>query len=159
MLIIKNHGFKRRYVYGGSGIFDSLTHFITNLFSSNVAKQLAATTLDVGRQAAEEVGKKAVDVGKSVAINASKKLVEKGIKKFLTPKNQVILTKYATQNKIPPNDINTQTLTPKAHTILSKYINAGAQNINNLIDGSGCSNAIAIQDLVKKLNGSGLKVI
>ena len=67
MLIMKNHGFKRRYAYGGSGIFDSLTKFISNLISSNASKQLAATTLDVGRKTAVEVGKAAaIDVGKKI---------------------------------------------------------------------------------------------
>ena len=164
MLITKNHGFKRRYAYGGSGIFDSLTKFISNLISSNASKQLAATTLDVGR-------KTAVEVGKAAAIDVGKKLVEKGIKKVLTPKSQQILSKY-TKQAMEQSDLlngaekvaslqthpNPQTLTHKAQSILSKYINTGAQNINSLIDGSGCSNAIAIQDLVRKLNGSGVKV-
>ena len=33
---MKNHGFKRKYVYGGAGILDSLA----KLFTSGVAKQL-----------------------------------------------------------------------------------------------------------------------
>ena len=40
MFIMKNHGFKRKYVYGGSGIFDSLASFFGKLFTSGVAKQL-----------------------------------------------------------------------------------------------------------------------
>ena len=56
MFVMKNHGFKRNYVYGGSGIFDS----IAKLFTSGVAKQLTSTAIDVGK----EVGKKtAIDVG------------------------------------------------------------------------------------------------
>ena len=52
MYVMKNHGFKRKYVYGGSGLFDSL--------ASGVAKQLTSTAIDVGK----EVGKKtAIDVG------------------------------------------------------------------------------------------------
>ena len=34
MYVMKNHGFKRKYVYGGSGLFDSLAR----LFTSGVAK-------------------------------------------------------------------------------------------------------------------------
>ena len=57
---MKNHGFKRKYVYGGSGLFDSLAR----LFTSGVAKQLASTAIDVGK----EVGKKtAIDVGTKLA--------------------------------------------------------------------------------------------
>ena len=56
MYVMKNHGFKRKYVYGGSGLFDSLAR----LFTSGVAKQLTSTAIDVGK----EVGKRAaVDVG------------------------------------------------------------------------------------------------
>ena len=56
MYVMKNHGFKRKYVYGGSGLFDSLAR----LFTSGVAKQLTSTAIDVGK----EVGKKtAIDVG------------------------------------------------------------------------------------------------
>ena len=64
---MKNHGFKRKYVYGGSGIFDSLA----KLFTSGVAKQLTSTAIDVGKE-----------VGKKTAIDVGTKLV----KKVLTPK-------------------------------------------------------------------------
>ena len=71
MFIMKNHGFKRKYVYGGSGIFSSLASFLGNLFTSGVAKQLTSTAIDVGK----EVGKRtAVDVGTRL------------VKKVLTPK-------------------------------------------------------------------------
>ena len=42
----------------------------------------------------------------------------------------------------------TKALTPKSKKILQKYTEPATQDINTLIDGS----AIAIQDLVKKLN-------
>ena len=47
--------------------------------------------------------------------------------------------------------------------VIAKYIDTSAINLNKLIDGSSvnrpnASNAIAIQDLVRRLNGSGLKV-
>ena len=126
MFIMKNHGFKRKYVYGGSGIFDSLAR----LFTSGVAKQLASTAIDVGK----EVGKRtAVDIGTRL------------VKKVLTPKVQKAPQRVAT----------------KVQNILNKYVVPQApirQNINSLIDGSG-NNAIAIQDLVRKLHGSGLKTI
>ena len=130
MFIMKNHGFKRKYVYGGSGLFDSLAR----LFTSGVAKQLTSTAIDVGKE-----------VGKKTAIDVGTKLV----KKVLTPK--------ALQKA--PGAVAT-----KVQNILNKYVPHVTpqvpviQNINSLIDGSG-NNAIAIQDLVRKLHGSGLKIV
>ena len=54
-------------------------------------------------------------------------------------------------------------ITKKVNEVLAKYVDTSAINLNKLIDGwSVCrpnaSNAIAIPDLVKRLNGSGLKV-
>ena len=45
----------------------------------------------------------------------------------------------------------------------TKYVDSSANNLNQLIDGPSvtrpnASNAIAIQDLMKQLNGSSLKV-
>ena len=132
MFIMKNHGFKRKYVYGGSGIFSSLASFLGNLFTSGVAKQLTSTAIDVGK----EVGKRtAVDVGTRL------------VKKALTPKVQ----------KAPAVS---QRLATRVQNILNKYTVPQApvrQNINSLIDGSG-KNAVAIQDLVRRLHhGDGLK--
>ena len=95
---------------------------------------------------------KAIDVGKTVAINAGKKLVEKAAKKLSTPKSQVANV------MVSPAEI-----TKKSKKILAKYVDTSAINLNKLIDGSSVnrptvSNAIAIQDLVKRLNRSGLKV-
>ena len=53
MFIPKNRGYKRKYVYGGAGIFDS----IASLLSSTAAKQLASTAMDVGKKAALDAGK------------------------------------------------------------------------------------------------------
>ena len=46
---------------------------------------------------------------------------------------------------------------------MAKYVDTSAVNLNKLIDGSTVNrptayNAIAIQDLVNRINGSGLKV-
>lgn len=161
MFVPKNRGFKRQYVYGGAGIFDSIASFFTRLFTSDAAKQIASSALDVGKSAAKEVGMKAVDVGKNAALDAGKKLIEKGVTKALTPKSQSILQKHA---GIPMQQSSPDAVAKKAQTILSKYIDTGVQNINSLIDGSGMqqqTKAIAIQDLVRKLNtkGSGLKIV
>ena len=134
MYVMKNHGFKRKYVYGGSGLFDSLA----KLFTSGVAKQLTSTAIDVGKE-----------VGKKTAIDVGTKLAKKALQK--APGHSVPLAPaVATQ----------------VQNILNKYVPQVAQitqvpvrqNINSLIDGSG-NNAIAIQDLVRKLHGSGLKTI
>ena len=128
-MILPKHGFKKRYAYGGSGIFDTIANFLMRMFTSSAAKQIASSTLDVGKSVAKEGAKKALDVGKSAAVDVGKKLVTK----VLTPKSKKILQKYTEPS-------------PQSTT----------QDINMLIDGS----AIAIQDLVKKLNsGSGIKVV
>ena len=60
---------------------------------------------------------------------------------------------------VPPEEV-----TKKVNEVISKYGDTSAINLNKLIDGSNvsrptaASNAIVIQDLVKRLNGSGLKV-
>ena len=59
---------------------------------------------------------------------------------------------------IPPEEI-----TKKVNEVIAKYVDTSAIYLNKLIDGSSvnspnASNAIAIQDLVRRLKGSGLKV-
>ena len=139
MYVMKNHGFKRKYVYGGSGLFDSLAR----LFTSGVAKQLTSTAIDVGKE-----------VGKKTAIDVGTKLMKK------------VITQKALQ-KAPGHSVPlAPAVATKVQNILNKYVPQVAQitqvpvrqNINSLIDGSG-NNAIAIQDLVRKLHGSGLKTI
>ena len=103
-MIITKHGFKKRYAYGGSGIFDTIASLLTRIFMSSAAKQIASSALDVGKSVAKEEAKKALDVGKSAAVDVGKKLVAKA----LTPKSKKILQKYtqpATQSTT--QDINT----------------------------------------------------
>ena len=90
--------------------------------------------------AAKQITSSALDVGKSVAKEGVKKALEVG--------------------KSAAVDVGkksaTKALTPKSKKILQKYTEPATQDINALIDGS----AIAIQDLVKKLNsGAGIKKI
>ena len=99
-MIVPKHGFKKSYAYGGSGIFDTMVNFLTRMFTSNAAKQLASSTLDVGKSVAKEGAKKALEVGKSTAVG--KKLVTKA----LTPKSKKILQKYTS----PPQTRNISTL-------------------------------------------------
>ena len=122
------------------------------MFSSNAAKQLAPAALQAGKTAAKDIGMKAIDVGKTVAIDAGKKLVEKAAKKLSNPKAQVA------DVMVPPEEI-----TRKVNEVMAKYVDTSAINLNKLIDGSSvnrstASNAITSQDLVKRLNGSGLKM-
>ena len=95
---------------------------------------------------------KAIDVGKTVAIDVGKKLVERAAKRLSTPKSQVANV------MVPPEDF-----TKIVNEVIAKYVDTSAINLNKLIDGSSfnrpnASNAIAIQDIVRRINGSGLKV-
>ena len=110
MLAVQNRRFRKQFVVGGSGIFDSLVR----TFTSQAAKKVASS-------GAKEVGKAALEVGKTVAVDTGKKLIEK----VMQPKAK-----------------------SKIENIVSKYT-----------DQSMKGSAVAIQDLVKKLNGSGLKEI
>ena len=105
-MIVPKRGFKRKYAYGGSGIFDSITKLLMRLFTSNAAKQLASSTIDMGKNVAKEGAKKALEAGTAAATDAGKKLV----KKALTPKSKKILQKFTAQPT--------------------------TRNINSLIDGS-----------------------
>ena len=58
-MIVPRQGFEKRYRYGGSGIFDSITKLLMRIFSSGAAKQLASSALDVGTKVAKEGAKKA----------------------------------------------------------------------------------------------------
>ena len=88
-------------------------------------------------------------MGKIVEIDAGKKLDETSAKRLFAPKLQVANV------IVPPDEI-----TKKVNEVIAKYVDTSAINLNKLIDGSSVnrpnsSNAIAIQDLVKRLNGSG----
>ena len=114
--------------------------------------QLASAAVQAGKTAAKDILMKAIDVGKTVAIDAGKKLVEKASKRLFTPKSQVANV------MIPPEEITRQ-----VNEVLANYVDTSAINLNKLINGSSinrsnASNTIAIQDLVKRLNVSGLKV-
>ena len=124
---------------------------MARMFSSNASKQLASTALQAGKTAAKDIKMKAIDVGKTVAIDAGKKLIEKAVEKLSKPKSQVANV------MVPPEET-----TKIVNEVIAKYVDTSAIDINRLIDGSSvnrsnASNAIAIQDLVRRINGSGLK--
>ena len=108
-MIVTKRGFKKRYAYGDSGMFDTIANLLTRIFTSSAAKQIASSALDVGKSVAREGAKKALEVGTATATDVGKKLVTKA----LTPKSKKILQNY------------TQ---PTTHST--------TQDINTLIDGS-----------------------
>ena len=89
-MIVNKHGFKKRYAYGGSGVFDTIANLLMRIFTSSAAKQIASSALDVGKSVAKEGAKKALEVGKSTAVDVGKKLVTKA----LTSKSKKILQKH-----------------------------------------------------------------
>ena len=99
-MIVSKHGFKKRYAYDGSGIFDTIASFLTRIFTSSAAKQIASSTLDVGKSVAKKGAKKALEAGKSTAVDVGKKLITKA----LTPKSKKNLQKY---KQPTTQDINT----------------------------------------------------
>ena len=134
--------------------------FFARMFLSNAAKQLASTALQAGKTAVKDIGMKAIDVGKTVAIDAGKKLVEKAAKRLTTSKSQLanVVVPEIANVLVPPEEI-----IKKVNEVIAKYDNTSAINLNKLIDGSSIerpnpAKAIAIQDLVKQINGSGLKI-
>ena len=130
MLRINNRGFKKIYVYGGSGIFDTVARAATRLFTSDATKRIATR---LAQKAAAEAGKK-----------LAQKTVEKVFaskKPTLTPKSLEVLNKHLTPS--------TERLAPKSQDILKKYTNLKEElNLNALIDGSG---VIRIEDYVRNL--------
>ena len=151
-MLITKRIYKKKYVIGGDGIFDFIGNFYARMFSSNAAKQLASAALQAGKTTAKDIEMKAIDVGKTVAIDADKRLVEKAAKDISTTKSQVA-------NIMDP----LEEITKKLKEFIAKYVDTSAINLNKLIDESSvnrpnASNAIAIQDLARRLNGSGLTV-
>ena len=89
------------------------------IFTSNAAKQLASSAIDVGKNVAKEGAKKALEAGTTAATDVGKKLV----KKALTPKSKKILQKFTTQpttqninSLIDGSAIEIQNLVKKLHT-------------------------------------------
>ena len=128
-MIVTKHGFKKRYAYGGSGIFNTIANLLARIFTSSAAKQIASSALDVGKSVAKEGAKKALEVGKSAAVDVGKKLVTKA----LTPKSKKILQKY-TQSTTQPT----------------------TQDINTLIDGSAIKIQDLVKKLNR---GAGIKIV
>ena len=85
-------------------------------------------------------------------VDTDKKLVKTAAKRLTTPKPKVANV------IVPPEEI-----TKKVNEFIAKYVDTSAINHKKLIDGSSvkrsnAANAITTQDLVRRINGSGLKV-
>ena len=78
-MIVPSQEFKRKYAFGGSGIFDSVGNIISGIVARNAAKELASAALDVGKNVAKTT---ATDVGNRM------------VKKVLTPKSKNIVSKH-----------------------------------------------------------------
>ena len=86
-MIVPKQGFKRQYAFGGTGIFDTIGNTVSGIVTSNVAKDLAKSALDVGKNIAKTT---ATDVGNRL------------VKKVLTPKSKSIINKHT--KALNPND-------------------------------------------------------
>lgn len=132
MLTITKRRYKKQYVIGGSGIFDSIVGFFKKLLTSNVAKKVATSA--------------AASLAKSAAKQTGKHLADK----FLE-------AKPASTAPASANVVTMPAITQSSRDNLARLMNEGEpRNINNLMmHGS----SIAIQDLVKKINGRGMKIV
>src|SRR5678815_1228979 len=163
MLFVIKRRYKKQHVIGGAGFFDTITGVVKRLFTSGVANRVASTALNVGKDAAKELGKKALEVGKNTAVEAGKRLVDKAAAKLLA--STIPLPRAVENQKVEP--LASPKLTPENAAILARLIDNGARpaetNISNLLSGYGLgssSNAVSIRDLVRHLNsnGAGLKL-
>ena len=78
-MIVPKQGFKRQYAFCGTGIFDTIGNIVSGIVTSNAAKELARSALDVGKNIAKTT---ATDVGNRM------------VKKVLTPKSKNIISKH-----------------------------------------------------------------
>ena len=177
MLLLK-HGYKRQYVYGGSGLFNTVGQFLSKLFTGETVKKLGSTAKQIIKHSTSDLAKNITTAGKEATIQASKMALDKGLdqglKKIhskLTPKAQAQILKYTgiKKEQITPATVKSKLnsyanksykrLTPENKAFLDKLVRTN--NINNMIDGSGYDKkAITIQDLTREImNGSGLKII
>ena len=111
MLRINNRGFKRSYVYGGSGIFDSIASAASRLLGKETVKRAATQAVQrVAAEAGKKLGEKAVQK----ITSKSKNIFNKG----LTPKSRDILNKYTA----PRKDINLNSLIDGSAIKIQDYV-------------------------------------
>ena len=71
-MIVPRQGYKRKYAFGGTGIFDTIANIVKGVVTSQVGKDLAKFALDTSKNIAKTT---ATDVGNRL------------VKKVLKPKN------------------------------------------------------------------------
>ena len=54
-MLITKRTYKKKYVIGGAGIFDSIENFFPRMFSRNAAMQLASAALQAGKTCSKKI--------------------------------------------------------------------------------------------------------
>lgn len=114
MLQIKNKGFRKIYVYGGSGIFTPIANLASRILGKEAVKRAATQAV---QKAATEVGKK---------------MGEKAVTK-LTSKSRDILNKHMGNLTSKSRDILTKYSTPKEEFNLNALIDGGVVRIEDYV--------------------------
>ena len=78
-MIVPKQGYRRKYAFGGTGIFDTIGNIVKGIVTSQAAKDLTKTTLDASK-----------NIVKTTASDVGNRL----IKKALTPKSKSIISKH-----------------------------------------------------------------
>ena len=78
-MIVPNQGYKRKYAFGGTGIFETVGNLIKGIVTSQAGKDLTRHLLD-----------SATNITKKTASDIGNRL----IKKALTPKSKNIISKH-----------------------------------------------------------------
>ena len=78
-MIVPNQGYKRKYAFGGTGIFETVGNLIKGIVTSQAGKDLTKHLLD-----------SATNITKRTASDIGNRL----IKKALTPKSKNIISKH-----------------------------------------------------------------
>ena len=78
-MIVPKQGYRRKYAFGGTGIFDTIGNIIKGIVTSQAAKDLTKTALDASK-----------NIVKTTASDVGNRL----IKKALTPKSKSIISKH-----------------------------------------------------------------
>ena len=86
-MIVSKQGYKRKYAFGGTGIFDTIGNIIKGVVTSQIGKDLANFALDSSK-----------NIVKTTATDVGNRLV----KKVLTPKSKSIISKHT--KALNPND-------------------------------------------------------
>ena len=86
-MIVSKQGYKRKYAFGGTGIFDTIGNIIKGVVTGQIGKDLANFALDSSK-----------NIVKTTATDVGNRLV----KKVLTPKSKSIISKHT--KALNPND-------------------------------------------------------